>query len=115
MRSLNIKDPEEPESDACIRLMKQIAAAGAQVHEGGSDRRRAVGVPHLHVSTSSHRHPPQVSAILAVQKFAHRFPPGLMHFGVQVFLGGAIFRFRFTTAWASVRETGLVRLQLEFF
>jgi hypothetical protein len=57
----------------------------------------------------------QASAIFAIEEFAHRFPPGLAHFGVQVLLGGGIFRFGFTAAWAAVGKTGFIRLQLEFF
>jgi hypothetical protein len=82
---------------------------------GGADGRKAVGQPRLHFSAFTHRHCPQASAILAVEEFPHRLPPGLVHFRVQALLGGKVFRLRFATGGATVRETGLIRLQLKLF
>src|SRR5258708_11128171 len=67
------------------------------------------------VSSSQNLWIPQVSAILAIEEFAHRFPAGLVPFGVQMFLGRGSFCFRLTAAGAAVGKTGLVRLQLKIF
>src|SRR5664279_3643117 len=68
------------------------------------------------------RAPANPLAVLTVKQIAHSLPPclvgfalGLAFVGVHAALGGHASRLRLTALRAAVRETGLIRLQLELF
>ncbi len=105
----------KPGGVAILSDYKHTAEYAQQLRQAGLMVERRWGNPRLHFSAFTHRHCPQASAILAVEEFPHRLPPGLVHFRVQALLGGKVFRLRFATGWATVRETGLIRLQLKLF